>query len=109
MTSEMNAVIARGAGTWSKGDCPEAALRSWLRAAKPNSPVTVDMRAVDADAWVDDGGTLNATHMRELPPVEITREDVRVLLSVEDMIFERVTAADEAFEGLQETAHAPAL
>jgi len=25
------------------------------------------------------------------------------------MIFERATAADEAFAGLQETAHAPAL
>lgn len=109
MTSQITSVIARGAGVWAKGDDPETALRSWIRAAKPNSPVTVDMRAVDADAWVDDGGTLHATHMRELPPVEIGREDVRVLLSVEDMIFERVTAADEAFEGLQETAHAPAL
>ena len=109
MTSNITSVIARGAGVWAKGDDPETALRSWLRTAKPNSPVTVDMRAVDADAWVDDGGTLHAMHMRELPPVEISREDVRALLSVEDMIFERATAADEAFAGLQETAHAPAL
>lgn len=108
MTSEMTSVIARGAGMWVKGDDPETALRAWLRAAKPNSAVTVDMRAVDAEAWVDDGGSLHATHSRELPSIEISREDVRTLLAVEDMIFERVTRAEEAFDGLREAPHAPA-
>lgn len=70
-------VMAVGSNSWGKGKGVEDALRSWHKnfGSLRRDSITIALRAVSEDAYVDEMGTLYAKRMEKLPDITFTKAD----------------------------------
>lgn len=73
---ELTHVMAIGANAYGKATSIEEALNNWYRnAMRSSGPITVHMRAVSEDAYMDGIGTLYAERAEKLPDIILSAQD----------------------------------
>lgn len=85
-----------GDNYWAKHRDLTKACLEWLSRKKPIGAVTVHVRQIDAEAYVDEMGTLRAKRSVELPDVNVPATAIKALRAALDEIEECLETAEDA-------------
>lgn len=93
----LNHYIVVGGLSWGKAETLSEAFLRWYEQAKPSpKAITLKVRQVDKDAYVDGMGTLFSADMVKLPDVQVKRELLAKIADVDGDIEEMFLDANAA-------------
>jgi hypothetical protein len=74
---QLTHIMAVGGQSWGKGESSIEALNNWAKnfGRMHGDKVTVHLRAVTKDAYVDGMGTLHSARMEKLPDMTFNQKD----------------------------------
>jgi hypothetical protein len=85
-------VMAVGYHSWGKAKGVEEALRNWQKnfGSLRHDKITINLRAVSEDAYVDEMGTLYAERMEKLPDIVFTKSDFEAVFEGRNILLDLI-------------------
>jgi hypothetical protein len=88
-------VMAVGANCWGKGNSTIEALNNWQKnfGRLRYDKITIHLRAVSADGYVDEMGTLFAKRCEQLPDLTISKKDFEAIWAGTEILMDLINDA----------------
>lgn len=94
--------VAVGGMSWGKAETVQEAFMNWLRHERPKGDMTVHFRHVNAEAYVDDMGTLYAAKESvKLPDVKVKKATIERYMNALDEIDEMLYPVEDAIVDME--------
>jgi hypothetical protein len=99
--TKLTHVIAVGGNSWGKGVDAVEAIQNWRKNfGSVRGKVTLHMRAVNKDAYVDGMGSLYGDGIEKLPDVTITEKQADLIWNGIEVLNELCYPVDDAVDAL---------
>ena len=89
---KLTQVMAIGSNSWGKGKSVEDALRSWHKnfGSLRRDSITIALRVVSEDAYVNEMGTLYANRIEALPDITFTKADFEAVFEGHNILMDLI-------------------
>lgn len=99
--TKLTHVMAIGYQSWGRGVDPVDAIQQWKKhVGSIRGEIKIELRAVSANAYVDELGTLRSDGIETLPPVKMSRENFDLIWNGIEVLNELCYPADDALDAL---------